>query len=206
MTRFLALLPALLLTACGSKDTAMDKSTAASTDVGTFRKNIETCRSQVETTINALNSMSTAQGDLKPPYEKFGKECDKLQEQADATRAQADAVRAAGRRHFEKWEAEVERIQDPELKAKTLARREERAKEYGKIEDNLQAAKTSFSNFGSGLKDLRAVLGADLSPKGISAASGAFTKTNLQGVEVRKHLDSILAIVDKLAAELSGRR
>jgi hypothetical protein len=192
----------LILASCGP-ETGVTRAEKAAASMQEFRNDITDGKKQVDTVVNTLNALNTAP-DLKVAFAAFTAEHDRTESIATTLRSEADQMKASGREFFKKWEEEIEKIKDPDMKAKAKARAGERSKQYSNIEMVMGGVKGTWTTFSGELKDIRQYLTNDLTKKGVESLSATFKKTNLDATELKKSLDAVLASMDAVQADFQG--
>lgn len=134
-------------------------------------KDIDKYAIQLDKTGRALTRLGRADGkDLRKHYESFSKELKKLGEAQERAISSLDRMKATGVEYFSSWEKANASISDPELREIAAQRRSlvmlshiELGRAVGDIGLQLQP-------FMGGAHDLRAFLGADLTPENVRRA------------------------------------
>ena len=176
---FLAI-PALALAAASP-----DKAEKVAAKMLNFDKALTAAQTQIDTTLGAMNALSNPEGDLTAKYKTFSKEVDNLQKAADKAKSNSEAATSQREAYLSQWQASQEKIQNPQLKAASEARRAELAPKIEAVKTSLTSAKDTFGPFMQDLRDLTVFLGTQLNPGGIQAASELMSKCNASGEKVK---------------------
>lgn len=200
----LALVAGAMIAGCGTPS-GTDRAAAAAESMAEFRKDVSDGQKQLDVMIAAMNGLSSAKGDLKGPYDKFVDEWSRTEKHAAALRAEADEMKARGREFFKKWEEEVNKINNEELRAKAKARASERSKEYANIEAVMGTVKGKWTALQAEISDVKQYLSNDLTPKGVASLSDTFTKANLDSTDLKKALGDVNASLEKVQADFSAK-
>jgi hypothetical protein len=152
----------------------------------------------------AMNSLATvsAQSNACPPavLAAFSNEVRRVQVGSFKIRARSQAMQARGDAYFERWNENLARISDPEVRA--LAQRQRPALQEGfrKIKMWSKTGHEAFQPFLAGLRMVRNALEKD--PAGISADStqGFIMAARTSGQEVESSLASITRQLDSMIA------
>jgi uncharacterized protein YhaN len=127
---------------------------------------------QLGKTERALFLVSQAQSnDLRKRYESFSKEVDKLEEAQARVISDIDKMKSTGVEYFSSWDKANAQISAPELRQASAERRSKVMKDHHELADALSEIGLQLQPFMSNLRDLKASLGADLSPTNVGKAS-----------------------------------
>src|SRR6185295_5311179 len=120
------------LTGCGSTSKA-EKSTESMAATGS---RVDKASAQVDTVVASLdNVVANKKGDLKPAYDRFGKEVDKTMDVAAETRRANDNLKSQAAAQFDAWIKEAQGLSDPNLQKASLERRDQARSAYTRIQD-----------------------------------------------------------------------
>jgi hypothetical protein len=199
----IALWGSLILAGCGSQ-TGQDRAAAASESMLQFRDNIKLGQDQLDKCVASMNALNTAKSDLKGAYDKYCSELDQTESVARTIKADADEMRTKGRAFFKKWEEELEKIQNEELRAKAKSRSEERSKEYGNIEMQMGTAKSKWDALSKEFKDVKQYLSNDLTATGVASLSKTFTQSNLDAGDLKKAMGAVSTSLEKFQGDFQA--
>ena len=199
----LALVCTLLVAGCATKGYKQADKTGES--INTVRNDVASIKAAVDGSIQALDGLEAAAStNPRKPYETFVKSVDKVEDAHNTARKHAEEMNQRGTAYFQEWETQIASVQDEEIKKLARERRAKLQETFGTIKTAAQDAKQSFPPFLASLKDLRTALGADLTVQGIDAAKGIFKKTKADGVEVQKHLDTLIIELNTVVASITA--
>jgi hypothetical protein len=146
-----------------------------------------------------------ADHDPRPAFQRFDEALHQLEVVSIKTRARADAMRARGDAYFEEWEQDLSGAGDEHTRRAAVERRAQLRQTFAKIRRNSQQVREEFKSFLSNLRDLRILLGNDLTVTGIDAAKTVLLRTNSDGLRVQQALSGVVAELNSVAAILSAR-
>jgi chromosome segregation ATPase len=190
--------PALVLAAA-----APDKAEKVAEKMLGLDKAIQQGAAQIDKTLASLNALAQPEGDLTTKYKDFSKNIDTLDKMSQKAKSNAEAAAKDRDAYIAQWKASQDKIQNPELKAASEARRGELQPKIEAIKTSLGAARDTFTPFMQDLKDLRTFLANQLNPGGIAAAQTLITKCNESGEKVKSDLSQGSTAVKDLAESIA---
>jgi Protein of unknown function (DUF2959) len=160
-------------------------------------------KDQIAKTVPALNQVvETASSDPRPAYETFRREFENTKRQSGRVRRRADEVKRQGQAYFQAWEAQFDKVANPETRQRFEQRKTELAAQYEKIEEFAQRVEADYNAFMQDLNDIHLVLGVDLTAKGIASIADLVTKATQDAKTIDDYLDTYVTILDQTMAEL----
>jgi chromosome segregation ATPase len=201
----LGLAGSLLATAggCSSKDPGQKRSSKAVGGLQATKLELANSRKQVDETIAALNTLETAQGDLRPAFDKYKEEVKDLENAAKSARERAADMRARSAEYQKKWAEEMSKVTNPDLKAAAAARADKVRSRYATIQSQAQDVRAAYEPFMRDLKDVQTYLSNDLTPAAITAAKPVFDKAKASGRNLQQKADVLSAEMESVSAEMS---
>jgi chromosome segregation ATPase len=167
----------------------------ASHDIGSYAI-------QLDKTEQALSSVSQAGGrDIKKRYKSFSGEVNKLQKRQRHATAAINAMRSTGRDYFTSWNTLIAQMSNPELRQASTERRSKLMKDHDEVAANLSDIGRDLRPFMSNLQDLRAFLGADLSPANIDKAGTMIQKSQTDAQGLRDKIADVQRILSQFLSE-----
>ena len=160
-------------------------------------------RAQVDETIAALDELSTAQGDLLAPFQRFLTANQRVDEAERRIGDRGEEMRTRARDYITNWEVEVYGVEDPDLRKQAEARRSRVRADYGRIADASRALREGMAPFQKSLDDLETFLGNDLTPAGVRAAAPAAGRATEQGRALQQRIDGLASELDRVAATMT---
>ena len=194
---------ALLLSGCG---TTKGYKQADKTGVGIaeFRDEITKGKTAIDATMKSLSDVAaTANTDPRKAFKQFSEDVADLQSSAEKIKARAQAMKDQGQAYFKQWEAELNQVNNPEIRTLAEQRRAKLQETFESIRKVTEPLKAQFAPWMSDLKDLEKYLANDLTIAGVDAAKPLFTKTTEGGLEVQKSMDAVVAELNTLAATIT---
>jgi len=167
--------------------TGYNKGTQASESIMSTAGKLEEGRAQIDKVNGSLANLSSAQPgqDLRPLYKDYSSNVDKLDSIAAGVRKQAEEMRTNGQAYFTEWEAEQAKINNEDIKTRSVQRRAEVEQTFSRISDKSQRLKDAYQPLMSDLKDIRMALNNDLTPGGVAAIKPIADRVNKEAVAVK---------------------
>jgi hypothetical protein len=199
---WLVLLCVINLSGCDSSST-YHQADVAVVHMNALKAEILSVKDQIAKTVPALNQVvEAANADPRAAYETFRREFENTKRQSGRVRHRADEVKRQGQAYFHAWEAQFDKVADPETRERFEKRKTELAAQYDKIEEYAQRVEADYDAFMQDLNDIQLVLGVDLTRKGIQSVADLATKVTQDSKTIEGYLDRYVTILDGVMAEL----
>ncbi len=144
-----------------------------------LNNDIENLRGRLSSTMAALEevkSTAASNADLAGPYKNYSQSLAALEKQVGELRERGIAAKARAKEHWNAWEVELTSMQNPQLREKAQSRYGATVKEFQKIVERVETAKTAFAPLMADMKDIDTYLNTDLSKDAVSSLSGTIWK------------------------------
>jgi len=198
-----ALIGLALLTGCQSTGGA-DKVDQTSTRIDQFRTGVETLKSQVTSSAEALAKViETASTDPKPAFKEFDEQVDLVSASAAKARTNLDTAQTEGARLFEEWTKHLDTITDPDIRKASEKRRDDLTKALSGVSDEATPALKDLEAYVASVKDVRAYLSQDLTPAGIDSISSKAKSLGKSARSIVEHLDEVIEAANKAAPQFA---
>jgi hypothetical protein len=174
---------------------------AAATANSMERLNLETAKvnDAIDKAVSSLKALVESPGDnLRGSYDEYSKSVTALEGQAEVVRTRADEMKARGEEFFKDWEEGSGTGLSAETQGKLNAG-------YAKIKEQMISAKDAFTPFLSSLKDVRSMLGLDLTAKGLENAAPIATKARDNAAVVKARITSAMDGINSVSGLLSKK-
>jgi DUF2959 family protein len=163
-----------------------------------------TARTDIDKVTGTLKSFAEGGGaDPRALFNQYSAEVGKVAGSRAAMSSAGSSVRQAMDAHFAAWEKDANAMQNPEIREASMKRRDEARSKMGAVEPALAKAGSAFDAYVANLKDIEKLLATDLSPGGISAASGLIQKASDEAGGVQSSLQAIESTANELISALS---
>lgn len=195
---------AVLFTVIGcASDAGRERSTKAVGGLKATRDELAQGRKQIDEVLASLDALQQAQGDLQPAYNKYKDEVKQTEDKAKEIRARAADMRARADEYQRKWQEEMGKVTNPDLKAAANLRSARIRERYSAIASAADEVRAAYQPFIRDLKDVQTYLSNDLTPAGLSGARPVFDKARSAGQKLQAKADTLAAEMNDVAADLS---
>ena len=157
-----------LLAGCSS--TGVDKAADTATSLKQASEKINKGSGLIDQSLTALNDLvNNPQPDLRKQFKTFNSAVDELGSTAKDVSSKAESMKGQGAAYFENWDKESAKIQNEDIRNRSVARKNEVAAKFGRIRADYEQAKVDFQPFMSDLRDVQKFLSTDLTTGGLAA-------------------------------------
>jgi len=161
-------------------------------------------RAQMDTTTDAMNALAkSSNADVQANYDKFNVEYTKLQGQAEQLRTRADDLKMHTQAYYDTWNKQAE-VSNPDLRRRATEQRAEAERTFSTIKSEVELTRLSYDPYVSQLKDISSYLKENKTPAALATVSDLASKASTNGAEVNKHLDAVLAGINKVMTASGG--
>jgi hypothetical protein len=175
--------------------------------IAAFRHDVVAIKEAVDRTGVALGDVVVqAEANPRKAYDRFAKSVEQLDAANAKANRRADEMRAEGREFFSQWQAEMAAMKDPEVRQLAEERKAEVEASFRQISRVIVEVKDSFRPWLEHVRDLRTLLGRDLTPAGIHAAQGQIVRAQGETATVQEKLDALVVELDKVTATMTPAR
>jgi len=194
---------AILLGGCASSN-GYDKASATSVGLAEAANSISRGRTQVDTTLTALNDLvNSPKANLTPQFQNYRIAVAKLDSISKEVSKNTEAMQKDGSAYFQTWDMELAKIHNEEIRSRSTERKAAVSAHFRKVEASYVRAKTDFAPFMSDLKDIQTALATDLTLPGINSIRSVARKASADASLVRTSLDTLAADFTVMGVELS---
>ena len=158
----------------------------------------------IDDTVKSLDAVATsASTDPRKAFEEYSKQVANLESTAGKVRKRGQDMKEKGTAYFKQWEQELTTVNNPDVRKLAEERKAKLQQAFDAIKSYSEPLKEKFDPWMSDLKDLQKYLSNDLTVAGVDAAKPLFTKTQNEGLEVQKLVDSLVAELNTVAATIT---
>jgi DUF2959 family protein len=169
-----------------------------------FDKALTEASTQIDATLASMSAISGASAtDMASKYKDFTGQVKKLQSMADAAKSRSEQATSQREEYLKQWQASQDKIQNPELKSASEARKAELQPKIEAIKTAMTSAKETFGPFMQNLNDLVLYLGNNLSAGGMTGAQPLMEKCNTDGTTLKADIATGQAAIKDLANSIS---
>jgi chromosome segregation ATPase len=193
---------ALVMVGCATR--GFDRASATASQLQTTANELVEARDQVDRTLAALTDLvDHPQRDLRPQFRTYERELDRLLGQAERVDRQAANVTTRGQAYFDTWDQQIATIQDPQVRARSEARRKEVSTALDKSQASFQDVRTNYQPLGGTLTSIRTALSTDLTQGGLNSVRDLVRKANGEAASLKRSLDGVVANLRELATKMA---
>ena len=194
----------LLLAGCGT--CGFDKANCTSDSLQKDAKAIDQSNLQLDAVVVTLTDLMNNPGpDMKPQFKNFSSAVDKLESSANEVNRQVGAMQVQGAEYFQKWDEELAKIHNEDIRTRSADRKTLVAARFAKVKASYVQAKTNFDPFMSDLKDIRTALATDLTSAGLVSVKGVVIKANNDATPLHESLSNLAAGFKELGNSISAK-
>ncbi len=201
----LATCTATLLLAAGCASSGYDKGNKTAQDIQGTANRIAALPAQIDKTLASLDDLvNKPQADLRPQYKQFNAH---LSEVASAAKDIAAARRSMGEKSkefFAAWDAQLAKINNEDIKARSQARKDEFAQKMEAIKRSYTEAEVAFRPFMGELQDVQKYLSVDLTAGGLAAIKGTVSKAKTDSVPLTTSITQLAEQFKALGLAMSS--
>jgi hypothetical protein len=192
----------LFMVGCASKEPGSTNGRPGS-GIAEYRKVATDAQKALGRTLNSLAAVRGQSNRCSPEVlSAFSSEFQRLQVESVQIRARSQAMQARGDAYFDSWQEQMERIKEPQLRARIETQRPAFQEHFQKIKALSQEGHEAFGPFLAGLRKLRNSLEKDPASLGTQSMQETLASTREQGehvdrciTDIRHELDSMIAML-----------
>jgi chromosome segregation ATPase len=194
-------LSVLIATGCSSNRSEANQNAIQS--MADLQEHLGDVKKTVDQTAVQLGQLRQQQGDLGSTFDAYSQSVSDLKSQSDAAAATAKSMQEKRKEYLQKWQDEVNSIQNPDIKASLDQRRQQVNAEYDSLSSSAQDLRDSFKQFLEDAQEIQSGLKIDLTPDGVKALSSAMSKTQDEGKAVSQKISDFSGKVAVLQGKIS---
>jgi chromosome segregation ATPase len=201
----LALIAVTAIAAAGCGSTGTDRAGRTVESAENLRTEFEAMDVLVDQTVEALDLIVNAkEGELKPAYDRYVKDLAALEDRAKQVVSRANDLRTNFEDYLAGWEAQMEGVQNPEIRATADERREKAKARFAEARDEFDRIKADFEDFAQDLREIRGVLENDLNPSGVEALGKVIAQAKADAGPVKDDIEEITNSLTEIAKAFSA--
>jgi chromosome segregation ATPase len=194
-------LAALVATGCSSSGRASESEQAVDSMKGLEAK-LDQAKAEVNQSMAALDGLS-AGGDLQKSYSTYNKEVAQLEAAGKSAAARGQSMRQKREAYIAKWDAEVQQMQNPDVKASMQQRKQAILDNYDKLKASAEEVKGAYGPYLKDLKEIQKALSLDLSTAGVQSLQPSIAKAKQNGQVLNQKIDAFSAQLKDVMAGTS---
>jgi outer membrane murein-binding lipoprotein Lpp len=187
---------ALLVGGCASS--GYDKGNKTAENIQTAANRIAALPAQMDKMLGALDELvNKPQADLRPQYKQFKADVADVESAAKDIGAARRSMGEKSKEFFATWDAQIAKINNEDIKARSVERKNEVAQKMENIKRSYTEAETAFRPFMAKLQDVQKYLDVDLTAGGLAAIKNTVMNANADAGPLKV---SILKLADDFKA------
>jgi hypothetical protein len=195
------LLPSLglLLLASSCKSTGVTRTEAKVESMSAAAASVEAGKKSVNEVITAMDGVAAPGADLKVAFGAYVAKYGALESARATAESRAASMKARAKEYLDGWAADLEKLEDPDLKLAAKDRRAQAEARLEKIRVVSDKARAAYDTFHSRLTSLKSYLENDLNPDGVKGAAPTMAKA-------KEDAAALIAAIDAVLAELQSSK
>lgn len=166
--------------------------------LGKIKGEIVEAKAQIASTTDSLVALqNSSTTDAQGNYNKFAEEYTKLKSKSEQVKARSNDLKEKSTAYYAIWNKQVE-VQNPELRRQAIEQKADAERTFSSIKSEMDLARLSFDPYMANLKDVGNYLNGNVTPANLKSTADLVKQAQTQAGEVNKHLDSIVASIDKM--------
>lgn len=159
---------------------------------------------QIDTVLITLSNLfDSPEADIRAQFEQFDNAVKKLETlSAEVSKSAAD-MKVQGGDYFQKWDAELAKIQNENIRSRSTDRKNTVAARFERVRANYAQTTADFAPFMSDLTDIRTALAVDLTAGGLASIRDAAIRANDNALPLRRSLSDLADDFTSLGISLS---
>ena len=195
---------ALLIVGCASNEPSSTNGRPGS-GITEYRQVATDAQKALGRALNSLAAVSGQSNQCSPEVlSAFSSEFQRLQVDSVKIRARSQAMQARGDAYFDSWQEQMERIKEPQLRARIETQRPAFQEHFQKIKALSQEGREAFGPFLAGMRKVRNSLEKDPASLRTQTMQETLASTRAQGEKVDRHLTDIRHELDSMMAMLTA--
>ena len=195
----------LALGGCATTGTTTKSAGNASNSLHEAALSVAESNAQLETVLLSLSDLVNNPGEnLRAQYSTYNTEVNKLDALANEVSAHAVAMQEKGTAYFVKWDEELAKIQNEDIRTRSVDRKELVTARFEQVKASYAQTRSDFAPFVSDIKDIRTMLGTDLTEGGLASAQTLAQKADRNVIPLRRSLSQLESDFEALGVSLSA--
>jgi hypothetical protein len=194
---------AVFLACC--KSPAYNQGNMTAADIQTTADRMAVMPDQINKTMASLNDLvQNPQADLRPQYEQFAANLDQTDSLSKEIATARKAMGEKGKEYLARWDEQIAQIQNPDIKARSQARRDDVAQRLMAIKAGYTESCSAFKPLMADLTDVQKYLSVDLTTAGIATIKDPVAKASRDAVPLNASLTQTAADFKALGVAMSS--
>jgi hypothetical protein len=190
--------------AAGCASTGNDKAASTASALTESSGMIARANTLIGQTLADLNDLvSNPKTDLREQFKRFNSSVDKLGSTDKDVSSKAQEMKSQGAAYFKKWDNEMAKMHNEDIRNRSEARKDEVASRFARISQHYDETKTAFQPYMSDLRDVQKFLSTDLTTGGLAAIKDVVAKADKDAVPLKESLARLSDEFNSLGLSMS---
>jgi len=193
--------------ACKSGEKSDEGSKEGSMAVEGFnatRASITNAQTRVDNVSKALDQIASG-ADLPKSYAHFNTTVADIEKAASDAKKRGEAMRARMQEYVSRWQNEIDKMEDPTIRAGLTERREAVRQNFDKVRSAGQEARAAYDPYLKQLHEIQRALKIDLTPQQVTALKPVFAESRKNGETLKQKLSAMQAELDNISGGMASR-
>ena len=205
MTIYLVTGAAALLFAAGCTSTGYEKGNKAAQDIQSAANRIAALPAQIDKTLAALDDLvDKPQADLRPQFKQYSADLADVESSAKDVAAARRSMAEKSKDFFAAWDAQTAKINNEDIKARSLERKNEVAQRMESIKRSYTEAEVAFRPLMNELQDVKKYLSIDLTAGGLAAIKPTVTRAHTEAAPLTSSITQLAEQFKALGLAMSS--
>jgi chromosome segregation ATPase len=201
----LATCTATLFLIAGCASSGYDQGNKAAQNIQAAANRIAALPAQIDKTQAALDELvNKPQADLRPQFKQFTAQLRDVESAAKEIAAARRSMGEKSKEFFATWDAQLAKINNEDIKARSQARKDEVAQRMEAIKRSYTEAEIAFRPFMSELQDVQKYLEVDLTAGGLAAIKGTVAKSKIDAAPLTTSITQLAEQFKALGLAMSS--
>lgn len=192
----------LLFPISGCSGTPKAENEAATEGIQAVVKQLDASQGEIDKVLAAIDQLR-APGDMKTAYANYVAGVDSVRKAGDRVRERREAMQAKRDQYIERWQKELETIENPEVKAALVDRKNKVAANYTKIATDVAAVRDDYLPFLKNLEEIQKALALDLNQAGVAALKRPLDQAKADGAKLKSSITNLQGELNKIIGSMA---
>lgn len=203
----LSILTVALMVGAGCASSGYKQGDQTSASARKAADKISSIGPEIDAALAALADLSANPApDLRPQFKTFTTAHDKVIASGKAIKSETDAMNSRGAAYFAKWDKELAKIVNDDIRTRATDRRTAMADKFDRVKASYEEVKATYTPFANDLKDLRVLLAADLTRGGVLSIGDVVKRSQGESVKLKASLEKLSGDFKALSEALASQQ
>ena len=184
-----------------SDKAAVERREDAVKTVDHLRTDLKRADSQIITTQQALQRLSTQQaGDLKSTYDKFVDEVSRNRSLSESMEGKSRKLASTAGEHISQWDYSARALGNEQLRQTSISRSEQARQEQVQTLQGVNDVRAMYTRYIRQLDEIAAYTANDLTPRGVAGMHDQVQRTDQMAQDLRGQMAQVDLGLERMAA------